>query len=26
MNKIKKGIKNIMKKIIKILNQIMGVK
>jgi len=25
MNKIKKGIKNIMKKIIKILNQIMGV-
>jgi len=26
MNKFKKGIKNIMKKIIKILNQIMGVK
>jgi len=25
MNKIKKGIKNIMKKIIKILNQVMGV-
>jgi len=26
MNKIKKGIKNIMKKIIKILNQVLGVK
>jgi len=26
MNKFKKGIKNIMKKIIKILNQVLGVK